>query len=303
MTARFPTLALAALLASACAADEPADQLADEPAAGPTAADEAALEQIRADYVTHYNAHHASVVADMFADSAFGLWANGSVTMGRPAILASLEQDMAGTPSLSLETGDVMVFGDHAVARGLYTVTTTPPGGTPMSLAGNYLTHFTKQSGQWKINSVTTNFNAPFPDGMTRESGGEAPPDEGTMTSVLARFSQAFGAGDWAGVAAVYDEDAYASYPGESVVEGRSAIERRFAERYAATTGQQIEIHDVGTLEIAPGWALDGGWWVVTGTDDGGSFSFDGIFMHLMRQAQDGSWKIHWAVVNGGPSQ
>jgi hypothetical protein len=72
MTARFPTLALAVLLASACAADEPADQL-----------------------------------------------------------------DMAPTPTLSLETGEVMVFGNHAVARGLYTVTTTPPGGTPTSLAGN----------------------------------------------------------------------------------------------------------------------------------------------------------------------
>jgi ketosteroid isomerase-like protein len=76
----------------------------------------------------------------------------------------------------------------------------------------------------------------------------------------------------------------------------------RFANRYAGSTSQQIEIHDVSTLELAPGWALDGGWWIVTETTASGDVSFDGIYMHLMRQQEDGSWKIHWAVVNGGPT-
>ncbi|MGK2962280.1 MAG: YybH family protein [Gemmatimonadaceae bacterium] len=294
MTARFPSLALAVLLAAGCTADVPADQQGEDAAAV------AAIEQIRADYVTHYNAHHASVIAEMFADSAVSLNADGSVEMGRPAIQASLEEAMKGAPTLDLKSGEVMVFGNHAVGRGTYTVTTTPPGGSAMSLAGSYMTHFTKLDGQWKISSVTTNYNAPMPEGMRQPSGAEAPPDQGTMQTVLTSFTQAFGAGDWAGLAALYDEDAYGSWSGEGAHEGRSAIQTRFTNRYAGSTSQQIEIHDVSTLELAPGWALDGGWWVVTGAT--GAASLDGIYMHLMRQQEDGSWKIHWAVVNGGPT-
>jgi hypothetical protein len=79
-------------------------------------------------------------------------------------------------------------------------------------------------------------------------------------------------------------------------------VRQRSADRYAGSTSQQIEIHDVGTMELAPGWAHDGGWWVVTDIEASGPVSFDGTYMHLMRQQEDGSWKIHRAVVNGSPT-
>ena len=77
------------------------------------------------------------------------------------------------------------------------------------------------------------------------------------------------------------------------------SIQARFVERFGSITGQQIEIHDVGTLDLGGGWALDGGWFVVTATTPDGPMAQEGTYMNLVRQQPDGTWKIHWAVSNG----
>ena len=301
MSARFPIVLLAGVLCAACAA-EPDQQEAEGAAeVAEPSADEAALEQLRADYVAHYNQHHASIVADMFTDSAFGLWADGTVDMGKPAILADLEEDMAASPTLALETGDVLVFGDHAVARGAYNVSLTPPGATALTLAGSYLTHFSKTADAWKINGVITNLNAPPPEGLPPADTGamEPPPEDGTMKELGAQWSQHYAAGDWAALAGLYTEDAVVAFSEGPPLEGRAAIQARFTERSTPLTGRQIEIHDVGTLDLGGGWALDGGWFTVTATTSDGRMTQEGTYMHLLRQQPDGTWKIHWAVSNG----
>src|SRR3970040_1948271 len=108
MKLRRATVFLVAGLAAACA-QEAAEQATAEPAAE-MSADETALEQLRADYVTHYNLHHAPMVAEMFTDSAYFLAADGSVQEGRAAVQASLEAAMAGLPTLSLTTGETLVL-------------------------------------------------------------------------------------------------------------------------------------------------------------------------------------------------
>lgn len=301
MTARYPILLLAGLFVAACAETQPEDADAASAQVADASADEAALEQLRADYVTHYNAHHPAVVAGMFTDSAFGLWADGQVTMGKPAIQAALEADMAGSPTLSLETGDVMVFGDHAVARGSYSVSLTPEGAGALSLAGSYITHFVKADGQWKINGVLSNYDAAPPAGVpTAELTGDPPPDEGTLAELATAYTQSMNAGDWAGVAALYTEDATVAFSNGPALQGRAAIQARLAETFTGGA-PTIEIHDVGTVDVGDGYVVDGGWFTLNATTAEGAITQTGTYMSLARRDADGSWKIHWSVSNGQP--
>jgi uncharacterized protein (TIGR02246 family) len=302
MTARLVALLVAGSFAFACAGGE---QQEDQTPAAAVSADEAAIEQLRADYVTHYNLHHASVVADLFADSAFGLWADGTVTMGKPAVLADLESDMAGSPTLTIDPGEVMVIGDYAVGHGTYGVSVTPPGATaPVSLGGHYMTYFQRTNGTWKIAGVASNFDAAPPEGtMSTDSAGAPPPDEGTMQQLVAAYTQAVAASDWSALANLYAEDAIAAFTQAPALQGRAAILERFNTNMTGVTNPMIEIHDVGTMDLGNGWAIDGGWYVLTSTAPApaGNMVQSGAYLHLLRQQPDGSWQIHWAVSNGQP--
>lgn len=296
---------LAAWVAAACAGDASQEGMAEDAAAEMPAitADETAIEQIRADYVEHYNLHHASMVADLYADSAFWLGADGNISMNRAEILASLEESMAGSPTLSLATGEIMVMGDAAVARGLYTVDVTPEGAAAMTLAGSYLTYFTRVEGTWKIGGVLTNYNAEPPEGFAYAEGeGEPPEENGTMGELLGAYTTHFNQGHPSMVAALFTDDAVASFANLPPAQGRAAIEATLTERLAASP--QIELHDVETFDLGNGWALDGGWYSMTipAETETGTVNTAGAYLALVRQADDGSWKIHWAFSNAQPT-
>ena len=303
MKARLMALCVAGSFAFACAGGE--QQQEEQTLAASVSADEAAIEQLRADYVTHYNMHHASVVADLFADSAVGLWADGKVTMGKPAVLADLESDMAASPTLTIDPGEVMVFGEYAVGHGTYGVSLTPPGApAPTSLGGHYLTFFQRVDGTWKIAGVVSNFDAAPPEGtMSTDSAGAPPPDEGTMQQLVAAYTAAVAASDYNALANLFTEDAVVAFSQSPVIQGRAAILERFNTNMAEATSRKIEIHDVGTQDFGNGWALDGGWYVLTSTAPAptGNTVQSGTYFNLLRQQPDGSWQIHWAVSNGQP--
>jgi uncharacterized protein (TIGR02246 family) len=299
MIARLSAVFGAALLISGCAAEQEADAV---PATPDTSADEAAIEQIRADYVTHYNLHHASVVADLFQDSAVALWADGTVSQGRAAILADLEADMAGTPNLTLTTAETMVHGDRAVGRGSYSVTTTPTGApAPLTLAGSYLTNFIRTDAGWRIAGVISNLSAAPPEGLPMGdlNALPRPPENGTLQAFGAVYAQHFAAGDWAALAGLYAENAVAAFTEAQPLEGRAAIQTRFQERFATTTERQIELHDVATIDLGDGWALDGGWFTVTIATPAGRMVQTGTYNNLVRAQPDGSWQVQWGLSNG----
>lgn len=265
--------------------------------------DDAALEAIRAGYEEHYNLRHASMVADFYADSALSLLADGSVNEGKETIMAGLEAAMVGSPTLSLTTGDQMVFRDWAISRGEYGVETTPEGAETISLGGNYMTVFARVDDEWKITFLVTNYNAPPPEGLPAAEGpAEAPPENGTMAQLLSAYEEHFNLGHASMVADLYTEDAFAALSNLSPAQGRSAIEAVMGERLAMMDSPQLTIHDVGTVEVADGWAVDGGWYELTGTTDEGTTTQTGSYMLLSRQTDDGSWKIHWLVSNGQSS-
>jgi uncharacterized protein (TIGR02246 family) len=285
-----------AVLVLACGGDGAEQGAGDAGAeATPTAAgDDAAIDELRSDYVEHYNLHHASVVADLYADSAVFLAADGSVMDGKAAILAALEQQMAGSPTIELNAQDRMTFGNNAVVLGTYQVNTTPEGAEAMTLSGHYMSHFSRMDGGWKINLVITNYDSPPPAGLpAAEPMTEAPPDDGTLTDLVRAWTAHFNAGHVDSVAALYTADAKASFADRDMVEGQSAIAAALSE--GQTAGSTITIHDVATMDLGNGYALDGGWYEISA---GGSVQQTGTYMLLAHQ-ENGAYRIRWHVSNG----
>ncbi len=297
MKIRIVAPALLALFLVSCGGDAGE---ADAPAAAEMSPDEQALAELREAWAQHYNLHHASMVADYYAEDAFVLAADGSVTDGRDAIEANLEAQMGGSPAATIPPGEVMVFGDRAVSMGSYSIETTPADSDLMSISGTYLTSFSKESGEWEITSVVTNYDSPRPEGWAYAGmGGEPPEDEGTMTGLMEGYRRHWNLGHPSMVADYYTEDAKAAFSDSPVVTGRAAVASEL-EEFMTESPLEITIHDVATWELGEGWALDGGWYQMD-APDGGDPVWAGTYMILCKQAEDGSWQIHWEVSNGHP--
>lgn len=307
MSSRLVALLLLGALAAACSdtGRKAAQQAAMEQTPADSAATaRAALDTLRADYVSAYNAHNAAAVAALFSDSSFGLWADGTITSGPAEVQAYTQRELAASPTLSIDTGEVMVFGDHAVTRGGYTVTmpAAKAGSSPVSVSGSYMTAFKRVNGAWKIDGVLTNFSAPPPAGVQMHPDTSAPPpDRGTMTALTAAWTKAFNAADWPALAGMYTSDAVAAFSNTPVLQGRDSIQARFTQRYGTMTKPHIELHDVGTLDLSPDYAVDGGWYRLTGTTPQGKIQQGGIYFNLVQKQADGSWKLRWNLSNGQP--
>ena len=304
MTMRQVSLLVVGLVLAGCASEAGEENMpenaASEEVAAPSA-DEAALDEIRASYVQHYNLHHASVVADLYGDSAIALVADGGVHEGKAAILAWLEGSMAATPTLDLTTIETRVFGTSAVALGRYSVQATPPGGAAMTSAGHYMTLFSRSDAGWKIDAVITNFDAPpAADFAWSEMQAEAPPDNGTMKALTDAWAQHYNLGHASVVAGYYEDDAKVAFSDAPLATGKAEIEALLTQRLSAGS-PQITIHDVYTQDLGDGYALDAGWYELTRNAEGQSMQRSGTYMLLAHLQPDGSYKLLWHVSNARP--
>jgi hypothetical protein len=78
---------------------------------------------------------------------------------------------------------------------------------------------------------------------------------------------------------------------------GRAAAGATLAARIPE--GSELTVHDVATMSLAEGWALDGGWYQIDDAD--GTVLQVGAYVHVMREQADGSWKIQWGLTNAQP--
>ena len=299
MLHRTTAIAVAATLLVGCAgeANDESQEAADAVVA--VASDDQAIEDVRAYWETHYNMHHAEMVASTYADSAWSLPADGGLLSGRAAIEAALAAGMASSPTASITSRDVLLMGDMAVSMGTYAVTAAPEGGESMSWSGTYLNVLTKASGDWKILGAIANYDAARPEGWAWTApGAEAPADEGTMKELTDYYATHWNMGHASMVADLYTDDALQSSANGPVLEGRAAIETAMAERMES--GATLTIHDVGTMPLGEGWAADGGWYAINGPD--GTAVQMGSYVTILKQQEDGSWKIHRSVTNGQPA-
>ncbi|HEX9699841.1 MAG TPA: nuclear transport factor 2 family protein [Acidobacteriota bacterium] len=281
-----------------------ADTETAAPAPAETAApmdDDAALEERTEYYVTHYNMHHPSMVVELYTDDAVVLEADGSVHDGKAAILAAMEADVAGSPTLTVDTADRVIVGDAAVARGTFSVEMTPEGAAePMTVSGNFMTLHQRAAGEWKIHRLITNFDSePAPGTEMTGLPAEAPPElaDSPLAAVRDYYQTHFNMGHGSMVASMFEEDAVVAFANQPWMEGRAAVEAHLnAEVEAGATG--LVIHPVGAEDLGEGWAIEGGWFEINTA--GGMVN--GTYMVLGRQQDDGAYRIHWSLANGHPA-
>jgi uncharacterized protein (TIGR02246 family) len=306
MKSRIALFLALGVFAVACSGDSgDAGAMADdaEPAAtaevDADAAVAAALEEFRAGYVQHYNLHHASMVADLYTDEALTLMANGEVNTGREAITASLENAMAGNPTLEVQTEEQMIFGDRAVVRGVYGIEMAPEGMDPGMTGGHYMSVFENVDGEWKLGMVITNHNAPPGDDAVMVPPPEdgPPPDltEGPQVELAAAWAQHYNLGHPSMVADFHTDDGVTMWANQPMAEGRAAIEAGLAGAIE-TMSPQITIHPVNVEDLGDGWALHLGWYELTGTTPEGDVAQSGAYLNLTMTGDDGQPKIHWSL-------
>lgn len=269
--------------------------------AEPAAMDEAAaVDEVRAAYVRHYNAGDAQAVADLHTEDAVSLLANGGVYDGRAAILASLEEALADGPTAQVDPVDTMVMQDMAAQIGSYEVQMEPAEGDMVRFGGSFMTVLRNVDGAWKIAALITNYDSEPPEGLPAGSVPEEEPEPLTdhpLAEATAAYEGHFNAGDAAGVAGLYAEDAWAAFADAPAVQGRDAIEAAVAERMAQGASQ-VAIHTVGVEELGDGWYAAGGWTEITVSTDAGEMPQASNWIALSRTAEDGSRQIQWIVTN-----
>lgn len=285
------------LLFGACQADDEAAVDNAETAADTSTDATAGVDALRTSYVEHYNMGHPDMVADMYAEDAVALMADGGILEGREEIAAGLAEQLAnGSPQLALEQIDGMAFGDTVVTIGRWSVTATPEeGAEPVTRGGNYMAAHTPSEDGWKVAGVITNYDV---QQSAEALQGTVPADDPEEASLLDEFTEAYeaawNAGDAEGVTALYAEDAWAAFGNVPAVEGHASIQQVLEERVRG----EIDIHGVKSVDLGDGWVLDGGWFELTGAPDG---DYVGAYWTLSHAENDGERRIHWMVSNGRP--
>lgn len=297
---RFTAFFLALTLVAGACAEEASDTDAPEAEAATEAPGEAeaAVEALAEEWVTHYNLHHPDMVADLYTEDATVLASDLSVDEGREAIAASLAEAMEGSPTVSVSTDDVRVFGDRAVARGTYSVETTLDD-DPVSFSGAYINLLRRVDGEWRIQGLQTNYDSPRPDGWSWAEFEDQPEEGSAMTSLIEEFETHWNLQHPDMVADLYAEDAAVSFADSPVLEGRDAVAQWVGEQME-TQATTLDIHGVDTIELDDAHRLDVGWYEVFAAESEELLQA-GRYVNLLELAEDGSWKILWEVNSGRP--
>lgn len=297
---RFHTLAGSALvLAIAACGGGDQEATAGEPAETEAVVDDATVLAEMTDYFeTHYNMGHGSMVADLYAEDAGFMSANGQVLEGREAIAAYFQAGMdAMSPQIQIDQAEQLIFGDMAVARGNYTITAESEG-NPVNYGGAYLNVLRRAGDGWEVHGAVTNYSMDAGDlwvGMPE--GTEAPPENSMMTSLAEAYETHYNLGHPSMVADLFTEDAAVSFPGEGWINGTEAINQSLTAGMEEAPGE-LDIHGVETIELADGTAVDAGWYEFTANGEQVAW---GTYALVGQQNADGEWRIHWLVGNASP--
>jgi uncharacterized protein (TIGR02246 family) len=131
-----------------------------------------------------------------------------------------------------------------------------------------------------------------------QESAASMPPDPEPINELRSQFQAAYNAGDAAGVAALFADDAISLPDHHPALEGRPAIQEYYEglfKEYEAT----ITITP-GETEISRDLAHEHGTYAITVTPKAGGDTVmdDGKYVIILRQGVDGTWKIHHDIDN-----
>lgn len=287
------------MLAACGGADQQEATAGEAEAVTPVVNDEAALTELTDYYQTHYNMHHASMVADVYTDEAVFLAANGSILEGPEAITGYLQEGMdAMTPELTIDQVDQVIGTDYAVARGTYSVSGEAEG-EAAGFSGAFMNIAQKVGDEWKLGLTLTNYdNESFAEMYEAgaDEGMEPPPEAGTLTGLYEAWETHYNLGHASMVADLYTADAQVAFGYGPWMSGTEALTARLEESIEGSP--QIDIHAVETVDLGNGLFADAGWYEIS---VGGEVVREGTYALLVEQSGDGEAQIRWHVSNGSP--
>ena len=124
-------------------------------------------------------------------------------------------------------------------------------------------------------------------------------PDE--FAAANARFEAAFNAGDAAGLAALYTEDAILMAPNVVRLEGRPAIQDLW-QRFFDAEVSNLELRTLELTITGPRATEVGAFAMSTPDGNGGRLTAHGKYVVLWMLGADGAWWLHRAIWNNDPA-
>jgi uncharacterized protein (TIGR02246 family) len=255
-----------------------------------------ALDQMAASFEAAYNTQDAASVGALYEQDAQWMSSNGKVFVGRAAIEDAVAEFFTiAPPRLKLNEQARVMSGRHAVSRGTYRLTDDESG---FSLGGAYLNVLRREAedeGGWKVLSQQMNLDVGTVPGLWAGDREDlvALPHLGTLVENLGFSTVDVVARD--GTQA-WTPDAQVALPGTTWVIGPPSISGVL--RAASRTTPVLVMHDLGTLQLDGGLAVDVGWYDL---ELEGAGRLWGTYSLLARWVPRGEWLIHWLVATASP--
>jgi uncharacterized protein (TIGR02246 family) len=272
----------------------------------PAAAAEPDVEAVTAEVSALFDEYVASLEAGD-AERWSQLWVEDGVqsppdappNVGRNAIFNNISaaMDLFAFEDMQINIDEVLVAGDLAIARGLYTVTYVPlDGSDPIPVDGKYTTTFQQQAdGSWKI--YRDIFNSNVPPAAAAEPDVEAVTAE--IRTLFDEYIASLEAGDPERWTELWVEDGVQQPPGAPPNIGRDVIFSNISADLEQGTYEDFQI-EIDEVLVAGDLAVARGLYTLTYLPSDGSdpILVDGKYTTTFQQQADGSWKIFRDIFN-----
>jgi len=233
----------------------------------------------------------ASVMERIFADDFVGVSPDG-VHYTKSQFMEDTKANPLGFTSNELNGMELRFFGNVAIAQGDETFT-KKSGEQGRFVWTDVLV---RHDGKWKI--------AAAQDAMVRvggksegaalfTGGDQAAQSSEQIARTRAAYQAAWRAGDAAGIANLYTQDAQVLYPNQPLVSGHDAIQEYFGDLFAEFPGGEIELTSAEVVVLGQ-WAFDRGayHWKGTPKTGGAPLEDTGKYLVVLQRQADGTWRV-----------
>jgi ketosteroid isomerase-like protein len=255
------------------------------------------LDELAARFEAEFNRRDHVALGDLYETHGRWMSAAGGIYAGRATVEAALRRVMTeGLPHLTFDERARVVSGDHAVSRGTYRLDYPEEAGIA-PLGGAYLNILRRRGEGWRILHMQTNheFENTPEIWLGDRSTVESMPETGTLLGMLTFRTRDVGLD---GGASAWAPDAQVALPGAGWVTGPPSIRR--SVRGGNTDWQpDVVMHDLETLWLDGGLALDVGWYEA---GPAGPDAVWGTYTLLARRAPRGDWMVHWLAATASPA-
>jgi ketosteroid isomerase-like protein len=283
-TNRSPCLAAASLLAAAamlfgCSSGQQSAAPSTEQSA------EQIVNDITSKWLGAYNSGNLDALTDLYAEDASLHMPGAPAIWGRQAIRDYWREDMSGGAQTQLDVTSAYSAGNLTYVEGRYRVASADG----MQLAAGDFVELWRQdpNGAWKI--MNDNWHA---------HGVDYAPRAGNDLAVMltSSWTDAYNSGDAARLAALYDENARLTMPGEATVTGRGEIETFWTDDIGSSdSATELDLRDA---YVEGGLAHLEGAYRVTGKD--GAVLATGEYLQLWVR-EENEWRIHREMWSRNP--